>query len=127
MAGVCFQFLAHSGAFFHFILINLQFTQQSVHTSVRMYDCVIPRIYINKIMAIENRLARCFFRSFSIEINILELQMKSKYAKYSNLKKQNGHESLKSDEMSCRLYEAGKCLLTSNAGSFRNLENATAR
>ena len=28
MAGICFQFLAHSGAFLQFILINLQFTQQ---------------------------------------------------------------------------------------------------
>ena len=51
-------------------------------------------------MALENRhiVAQCFFRSFVNEINILELQMKSKYAKdHSNLKN-NGHQSLKSDK-----------------------------
>ena len=38
--------------------------------------------------------------SFSIEIDLMELKMKSKYTKeYSNLKK-NGLHSLKSDEMS---------------------------
>ena len=27
MAGICYQFFSHSGAFFQFILINLQFTE----------------------------------------------------------------------------------------------------
>ena len=54
-------------------------------------------------MALEIRLARCFFflfRYFSIKRNILDLRMKGKYAEeYWSLKK-SGHQSLKSDEMS---------------------------
>ena len=54
-------------------------------------------MYANEIMALENRLAKCFFRSFSIERFILEVPMKGKYAEeYWSLKK-SGHQS---DEMS---------------------------
>ena len=49
---------------------------------------VIPRIWLNKV--IRTKVASqdvFFFRYFSIEIYLLQLQMKSKYAKeYSNLK-----------------------------------------
>ena len=42
---------------------------------------------------------------FSIEIDLTELKMKTKYVKeYSDLKK-NGHHSLKSDEMSFRVHD----------------------
>ena len=44
---------------------------------------------------------KTFFRSFSIALNIVALQMKNKYAReYSDLK------SLKGDEMSFQLHEA---------------------
>ena len=51
-------------------------------------------------MALENRLAKCFFRSFSIERFILEVPMKGKYAEEYRSLKTSGHQSLKSDEIS---------------------------
>ena len=42
---------------------------------------------------------------FSVEIDLMELKMTSKYVKeYSDLKK-NGHHSLKSDEMSFQVHD----------------------